>query len=376
MAFPSRDVRPPDREGGLHPALRRYLGEIGHERASYEPSLFWQRELRVLEASGWYDRLGAAGAADLEALVGLERLGYGFSDLPAGVATPADDPELADARSRIPELQKRRKAITAQGMEVDREAWEHTVALQFLDSRGLLEEYLTLIESLRVRSSMSVARFFFYAREVAELAAEHLGAGPFNVLEIGAGAGNLAVLLHRMGLVRRWCDVDLPEMLVQAAFTVQKYVPDAGLSFNEPPAPGGPTAGRFHFVAPQHVGELPSASFDLVLNTNSFMEMDEDQRHGYLREVSRLARPGALFYNVNRLQLLPQRDGSVVESNPLLYPYDPRDRVVAWHLDPFQMSTRKGGGVEKFAITRAALAAGPPEAPGEPDRTAADRGEG
>jgi hypothetical protein len=201
---------------------------------------------------------------------------------------------------------------------------------------------------------MSSARHWWYARQIVELARATQGARPLDVIEIGAGAGNLAIFLTRMGIVRSYTIVDLPQMLVHSAYTVQRHVPDADLSFNT--APQG--QGSYTFVADFRAAEvLGGGAFDIALNMNSFMEMDRQARDDYIELIYRTARPGALFYNVNRRQpALPLHDGGTWDNNPLLYPYRSDDEILIWEDDPFQTATRSGWGARPMlTVTRAAV---------------------
>lgn len=204
---------------------------------------------------------------------------------------------------------------------------------------------------------MSVARHWYYARQIDELAARAVGDGPLDVLEIGGGAGNLALFLARMGRVRSYTIVDLPEMLVHSAYTIQRYEEQAGLSFDPGARPEVEADRRdYTFVPADQAPRLADRAFDLCLNLNSFMEMDADVRDRYIELIYRGARPGALFYNVNRRQpALPLRDGSTWDNNPLLYPYRSDDDVLVWEEDPFQTVTRTRWGARRtLTVTRAA----------------------
>jgi putative sugar O-methyltransferase len=285
----------------------------------------------------------------------FQYMGYGFEALPRQAARTADDPRYLSTLKlckRVTRLLKKAEAHRAV-----KEEWEHMYALEFLRNEGLTEEYLAFIGPLRIRSSMAVARFFYYFKTLLGYS-RFLPPGPWNVLEIGAGAGNYACFLQRGGRVRNYVIVDLPEMLLHSSHTVAKYIPSAKITFDDPSGfdPSAPGV-NFYFLPPPGVKRLPAAAFDLCLNFNSFMEMDADVRDGYIAEVYRLGRPGALFYNVNRRQrALPQRDGSIFDNNPLFYPYRATDRVLLWEEDKFQQATRSWFlKVPSLAVARIAV---------------------
>ena len=222
-------------------------------------------------------RQAAVGGRSSEAI--LSSLGYGFEDLVAPVAT--GDPRYAAAVRDAERIARIAKAYRPAALELTSDEWEHASALAFLARRGATDEYLALLDRLRVRSSMSVARHFWYASGLRELAEEHAPGRALDVVEIGAGAGNLAVFLETLSLVRSYVIVDLPELLVHSAYTLTKYLPDADLRFAAPDG-SARSSTRFSLLTPQQASLLRDDCADLCLNFDSLMEMDRDARDGDL----------------------------------------------------------------------------------------------
>jgi SAM-dependent methyltransferase len=336
--------------GDLHPALRDYLLQLRALAPGSAPSVFWERQLAKFQAT--YERIETLTPEELDELVAAGS--YGFQDLPDSSSRPQEDPAYERVSRGVGHARKEAKKATAPVLGWDKEAWEHLRALDFLRRRELEEEYLTFITPLRLRSDMSTARHWYYARQIAELA-EHAGlTPPLDVLEIGAGAGNLAYFLTTMRLVRSYTIIDLPEMLVHSAYTLQRRIPELDIAFAEPDL----HPGRYRFIPDFRAADLiDDHSVDLALNLNSFMEMDREARDAYIEQIYRCTRPGGLFYNVNRRQRkLPLRDGGTWDNNPLLYPYRHDDEIVVWEEDPFQTATRaKWGELASLAITRASI---------------------
>lgn len=331
----------------IHPALQDYLGRLDDSIRDSQPSEFWRRQLE--------ERAAYAVTSDEDAAVLARRVvkGYGFEDLPEGLAGPQEDPSYRAMIDGLKRFRSIAKQLDPGRMEIDKGTWEHVRSIGFLQRQGLLDDYLAFIEPLRVRSTMSTARHWYYARQVDNWATGTHGDGPLDVLEIGAGAGNLAVFLARMGRVRSYTIVDLPQMLVHSSFTAQEHIPEIDLRFEE-----APRRGAWTFI-PDGAADrlLDREAFDLCLNFNSFMEMDRDARDRYLDVIYRTARPGALFVNVNRRQpALPLPDGSAWDNNPLLYPYRMDDRILAWEEDRFQTITRtKPETAITLTVTRASV---------------------
>jgi hypothetical protein len=315
----------------LDSALRDFLAHLEGAEERSRPSVFWQkyREDRVAY------RLSSE--EDMAALAERVTRGYGFEDLPSNVASPSEDPDYLAASDGLKRSRKLAKQLDPTRLGIDKATYEHLRAIGFLQLEGRHDEYLEFITPLRVRSTMPVARHWYYARLVDQWAQEVHGDRALDVLEIGAGAGNLGVFLAHMGRVNSYTIVDLPDMLMHSAFTVWAQVEDAQLRFETKPSPG-----TWTFISDGLADEiLIDEAFDLCQNFNSFMEMDKAARDGYFDLIYRTGRPGALFVNVNRRQsALPLRDGSTWDNNPLLYPYRSDDRILAWEEDRFQTVTR------------------------------------
>jgi putative sugar O-methyltransferase len=334
----------------LPDALREYVADVASLAEASNVNLFWERQLAAVAP--------LPEEVNREALKDRVESFYGFERLPEGVTGPDNDPDYL----RILEL---RDALVRDVRHPDRSAigagqleFEHLRSLDFLRRRGLLEDYLAFIAPLGIRSSMPTARHYYYAHTLDQLIGEHLTDESLDILEIGAGAGNLACFLQRLGRARSYCIVDLPEMLIHSGFTVSEHVPAAELTFNRFRSERAAEARTpFTFIADSRADLVPEASFDLCLDFNSLSEMDQRPRDDYLELIYQAARPGALFFNVNRrVRAVPQRDGSTFDNNPLLFPYRTTDRVLEWEEDDFQQETRSAFGyTPSLAVRRAAL---------------------
>jgi putative sugar O-methyltransferase len=335
----------------LHPGLCDYLSRLGELSTSYEPSLFWQRELRGLaEAAGMSD-LSRVRAQDVARLVAASQ--YAMEPLPQGTAGPESDKRYRHTLAAIRRARRADRANTPAAHGLDREEWRHGRGLLLLAERGELDNYLEFLGRLGVRSSHRAAWNYWYLLELERLAARHGPARGLDIVEIGPGSGMLACFLYRRGLVRRYTMIDLAEMVVISGYTIARYCGDAALTFNEL----CPEEPAFSLLSAQDAGQVPDECADLVLNVSSFMEMDRSVRDDYISLLYRASRPGALFYNVNRRQrALPQPDGDTFDNNPLLYPYRPDDRVLLWEEDDFQQAVRaRFNEVPSLAVKRAAI---------------------
>jgi hypothetical protein len=307
--------------------------------------------------------LDKASDADIERMIqylnSLPRMKYCFKDLPLSVPSLSKWPVFEKALNQGPLLLDLHRTLHHTLVEslASKGEWEHMCALQVLRELKLLKAYEDFITPFSIQSNMATARHFFYKSKIEKLAKKYLNKPLLDVFEIGAGAGNLALFLYRSGIVRNYIIIDLPEMLVLSAYTLGKYIPDAQIAFadelNDFPLS---EQGGFVFVPAQNVDQLPNGAVDLCINTNSFQEMDGPTRDHYIRTIYRVGRNNALFFNCNRRQSLPQRDGSHFDNNPLLYPYANTDRVVIWQECPFQELARlRFNFTTSLAIMRTAL---------------------
>ncbi len=337
--------------------IKAYMKEVKSLSDNYEMSVFWEKQLECIKGTDLYENLEHLNEKEFELFV--HRLGYGFTDRENSVSDIRVDKDFSYAMSLMQKLRTLAKKISVKKLNETKDNIEHARALYYLQRNDLLEGYLDFINKFAIKSNMSIARHYYYAIIVNRLVKQNFSSQPLSICEIGAGAGNLAFFLANMGLVKNYCIVDLPEMLINSSSTICKYLKDSEIKFNTKFEPDSQTTKPiFWFYSPQYLDCLPNNEFDLCLNFNSFMEMDEATRDGYIKTIYRIGKKDALFINVNRRQnALPNRDGSSFDNNPLLYPYEKNDKVLIWEEEEFQQATRAtfGSMPKSYAIIRACL---------------------
>ena len=156
------------------------------------------------------------------------------------------------------------------------------------------------------------------------------------VLEIGAGLGNLCVLLQKQLPVRQYVILDLPEMVLLSSITIRHFFPDLPIHFahlSADPVLRIPDRGVV-FCYPQDVSRMPSDVFDLAVNVDSFQEMTAAQIDDYFLFVQRTTKDGGLVLNLNRRTQVGD-----FHNNPLLYPYAPANEILTWESDPFMFES-------------------------------------
>jgi hypothetical protein len=175
----------------MNESLARYLRRIPELSGASTPSVFWQR---LLERDGL--RVEDPEAIDLDRLAELVAAGgYGFEPLPDGVERPRDDRDYIATWTKLKQFRREAKTVSAKGLGISKESWEHLRGLDFLEHEGLLQDYLAAIEPLRIRSGLFPARHWYYARWVTQLL-EHAPAGRRGQLRRAAGGLRADPLLH------------------------------------------------------------------------------------------------------------------------------------------------------------------------------------
>lgn len=330
--------------------LSRYLENVSALSKEYSASVFWENRLGDFKTVIKKQNIQTISMDNIEDIV--KSLGY-HSD------HKTSEEILSSIDKTLQLLDKTLKKTNSETAGIEKTDWEHLNALYFLKRYKLLELYTAFLKDMQIASNMSIARHFYYAYLLGNLMRKYLNSAASNVLEIGAGAAILAVFLTRKGLVKNYCIVDLPEMLINSSNTILSYVPDAQIYFNEPVQTDTLSeATRFWLFSPQNISMIPDGFFQLALNFNSFMEMDKAARDSYIELIYRTGSASALFVNSNRRQAaLPQRDGSSFDNHPLFYPYHSDDLVAMWEPDEFQQATRSNFGTTplSFSILRVAV---------------------
>jgi|GEM_PF-6991748 len=269
----------------------------------------------------------------LQALEKMDRtLHYGFY-------TERSSKNLEKKITKASTLRKEAAATLKKTCFCDQRDAENAAAFVFLHAEGLFDAYLELARSWHVVPDMPSARHFYYAYRIKSLLKEK-GLGRARVLEIGAGAGNLSLFLRHLGVVVDYTIIDLPEMLIMAGVYLEG---EQSCRFLEFPSQIPGDSATHLLSAGQNLDRIPSQIFNLVINVNSFSEMPILEVNRYLEMIYRVARPGAIFFNVNRIQKHIQPDGSVFDMNPLLFPYRTTDKIVIWDVDPFQQFVAQFG---------------------------------
>ena len=118
-----------------------------------------------------------------------------------------------------------------------------------------------------------------------------------NILEIGAGYGQVALQLHQHLDIERYTICDLPENGFLGAFYLQANLLGPA-AYWEPGGYEGPEASRLVFAPPSRLDRL-EGPYDLIVNSYSFQEMTRASVRAYLAHASTTLAPDGLLYSLN-----------------------------------------------------------------------------
>lgn len=120
------------------------------------------------------------------------------------------------------------------------------------------------------------------------------------ICDIGGGYGGLLRLLKHIYLNSCCILVELPETCLLASYFLKKNFPDKKILLYSQIKDEGINFYDYDFVIlPQTaIGKITNESMDLVINTSSLSEMENETQNFYINEIERIAK--SYFYSVNR----------------------------------------------------------------------------
>lgn len=283
-------------------------------------------------------------------LLKSDDLGYRSPPLQGG--SNREDPAMLAALAAADRIRELSAEISTQRFKLGKS--ELPIHVLWLQDNGIFDELMDFLDAQGLRFQSTATRWYLYARKLAKLSKRHVGRSA-SILEIGAGAGELACFAYAMRRWRRYIVVDLPPMLANLHRNLSRRMPEAVFALNAWPEQAA--APQIVLLDPAHADLIPDDAADIGLNFNSFMEMDDGVRDRYIALIYRAVRPGGLFWNVNRRQpKMTRLDGSVFDNHPLRYPYRADDEVLEIDLDFAQQDVRStvGRSYRRMPISRIA----------------------
>ena len=174
-----------------------------------------------------------------------------------------------------------------------------------------------------------------------------------NILEIGAGAGILCLLLHN-DLSSKITIVDLPEMITLSSACVNMLLPQANIIFpHEIDQKIDFDNYDFIFLLPSQTHLLPDNHFDLALNSNSMCEMKKEEIDFYFKLIQRSVRDGGFFYCSNRYRKNPSnmQVGDNETREFFKYPWEKQNTDLLIEINRFKYEFT-GGAFDHLMIDR------------------------
>ncbi len=167
----------------------------------------------------------------------------------------------------------------------------------------------------------------------------------FCYLEIGAGTGYLAVMMHRLTGGRTFI-IDLPDIIPFSFLYINKAFPKADFLLPHEVSRENIASMKsgFIFLTPQQLHTIHDRSIDLAVNTASFGEMIPEQIEIYFTFLRRVLKKENLFYTTNRVEKWMSRPGVSADKNgpergmPIRfheYPWRSDDKDVFFYLSEF-----------------------------------------
>lgn len=143
----------------------------------------------------------------------------------------------------------------------------------------------------------------------------------YNILEIGAGYGNLAHKIKNIYKKSRYVIVDLPEVLLIQHYYLSKSNPSYKivnlLDYDLKDESVGDIDCDFLLV-PFGIYKDLNIKFDIAINTRSFGEMPKNILHDYFEWVQNNIKDRGLFYTTNRYVFTKSLDKNKIRD----YPFD------------------------------------------------------
>ena len=120
------------------------------------------------------------------------------------------------------------------------------------------------------------------------------------ITEIGAGNGNLMLLLKYHFKSKCIINIDLPETLILCVPFLENLFPNAKIllpnEINEKIDKDTLLNYDFIFLTPNQITLLEENLIDLFINTSSFMEMNMSQIEKYINLIQKVGKQGSFFF--------------------------------------------------------------------------------
>jgi len=180
----------------------------------------------------------------------------------------------------------------------DKKELELFYALRTLHNYGILESAVAFFLENRIEVTFVNLRHFFYSQQIIDLL--RISGRKLNILEIGGGNLQIILRLRLKSIFNSYTVIDIPKFLVLNAFCTSEFFRSIRLSFPK----------KYELINSENSNLFISSGeysdffetnkdlyFDLVLNTQSFMEMSNYTVSDYFNLIYERANTNCIFFN-------------------------------------------------------------------------------
>jgi len=175
-----------------------------------------------------------------------------------------------------------------------------------------------------------------YTYYLANILNGYLREEPKTVMEIGAGNGNLASLLHHM-FRPNMVIVDLPETLCLSIPHLASLFPDAEILMPHEANSYNLDSTDFIFLTPDQTSIIADGSIDLSVCIGAFQEMTHRQIQEYLELIQRVSHRDSFFLCSSRVEKIPsalpeKNAGNIPVNRFAEYPWNPNNQLEIYEI--------------------------------------------
>lgn len=175
-----------------------------------------------------------------------------------------------------------------------------------------------------------------YAYYLANILNGYMNRKPKTIMEIGAGNGNLASLLHHLHGATVVI-VDLPETLCLSIPHIASLFPSARILMPHEASSYDPALYDFIFLTTEQTGRIKDNTFDLAVCIAAFQEMTHRQIKEYFQLIQRACHNGGYFLCGSRVEKIPAAfEESNVTDVPVNrfaeYPWNSENKIIVYEI--------------------------------------------
>lgn len=210
----------------------------------------------------------------------------------------------------------------------------------YFKRKNKLKDFYNFTDTLKIDNKTFIAAKTFYIYDILR----NISTNPKIIIEIGAGLGNLAISLNQKFNLDYYIIIDLEEMINISSKIIKKKLPQKELYFIDKRNISLDQKGIYFISSDFDLNLINNIKCDIVLNVDSFQEMNENQIESYFTFIYENLMGNPIFLNINRRKYLEEER---FDNSPLTYPYRHNSEVLSWKVDSFYDSIQNSVNVRK-----------------------------